>query len=183
MKLIIGLGNIEHPGTRHNVGFDTLDAIHSNVPWKEVGGCLTKYVERLDAMLVKPVDGNMNSSGEALVSAFNNLKATADSVIVIYDDMDFQPGELKIKVGGGDGRHNGVKSLIKHIGADFIRVRVGIGKPKTKDEGLYFVLGTFTGPERKLIDQAIEQAAGAVEVIVKNGVQSAMSFFNQKGSK
>lgn len=183
MKIIIGLGNLDYPGTRHNVGFDTLDDIHSNTPWKKVGGCLIKYIERLDATLVKPVDGNMNSSGEALISAFNNLQATADSVIVVYDDMDFQPGELKVKVGGGDGRHNGLKSVIKYIGSDFVRIRVGIGKPQTKEDGLHFVLGTFTGPERKLIDKAIEQATGAVDVIIKDGVQSAMSFFNQKGSK
>ena len=122
----------------------------------------------------------MNSSGLCAKDALGTIQNDITHIIVIYDDMDFSTGEVRVKVGGSSGKHNGVQSIINKIGPDFIRVRVGIGKPQGKDKGTDFVLGKFSGKERKLINNAIQLAAEAVNYIVKDGVQQAMNKFNQK---
>jgi len=178
--IIIGLGNHEkqYGSTRHNIGFDTLDRIYSKNPWKMEDGYLYKYSNKLEALLIKPITG-MNVCGPVIKKICEGLQGEHE-IVVVYDDMDFEPGQMKIKVGGGDGKHNGVKSLIKHIGPDFTRIRVGIGKPKTKEQGIDFVLEPFTKPQRAKVDTAIQDAIGALHVISKENVQSAMSFFNRR---
>jgi peptidyl-tRNA hydrolase, PTH1 family len=94
--------------------------------------------------------------------------------------MDFEPGEIRVKASGSHGRHNGVKSVMECVGSDFTRIRVGIGKPKSKEQGLEYVLGKFTSQERKTIDDAIITAMSAVEHIIEHGRDSAMNLYNRK---
>ena len=177
-SIIIGLGNsgIEFDLTRHNIGFEVLDIINSKKEKWHKGEnylwCLNKY---LNSIMLKPTTG-MNLSG---IAARNAIDAVADTanIIIIYDDMDFEPGQVRIKEDGGDGKHNGLRSIINKIGPNFIRVRVGIGKPP-KDKGIDFVLGRFSGNDRKLMDDAIQDAAEAVSWIIQDGIQKAMNKFN-----
>ena len=185
MKLVVGLGNWgkEYERTRHNIGFDVLDSLSNNVTWvKSNDAHITNIKHNKEVVLIKPITG-MNINGPVVKKTMDMYNIPVEDVIVVYDDMDFAPGQIKIKKGGGDGKHNGVKSLIQHIGSNFIRVRVGIGKPKNKEDGINFVLEPFTKPERKLIDKAIEKAYGAINVIINEGVESAMLFFNKKETK
>lgn len=178
--MIVGLGNPEpeYNHTRHNVGFDTLDQMAGDAKWLDGGGYLYTKTKP-NVILVKPTTG-MNSSGLPVRKAMVVHGVSVENVILIYDDMDFDPGQIKIKLSGGDGKHNGVKSLISNVGADFTRVRVGIGKPKHKGDGLNFVLGTFPKHQRKLINVAIDDAIAATNTIINEGAHSAMAFFNQK---
>jgi len=179
-NIIIGLGNYgsKYDLTRHNIGFSVLDYINSKAKWN-LGEhnlwCINKFH---NAILIKPITG-MNLSGLAAKDIVEATNHNIENIIVIHDYMDFDPGQIKIKVGGGDGRHNGIKSVIKNIGPDFIRIRIGIGKPKTKEQGASFVLETFSSKERKLIDSAIDLAAEAVSWIIQDGVQKAMAKFNK----
>jgi len=181
-NMIIGLGNYgsEFDLTRHNIGFDVLDALNSkNEKWKagEHGlWCLNWY---LDAVMLKPTTG-MNSCGLMAEDALQTIQGDITHIIVVHDDMDFEPGQVRVKVGGGDGRHNGLKSIINKIGNDFTRIRVGIGKPRTKEDGMDFVLGRFTNKERKVINDAIQLAAEAINWVIKDGVQQAMNRFNRR---
>lgn len=181
--LIVGLGNPEgaYKNTRHNVGFDTLDALNTKKEvWAQGQNCKFCVNWFLHAVMIKPTTG-MNSSGLGIRDGIQSTGATDLSrVIVIHDDMDFEPGQIRIKVGGGDGKHNGVKSIINYIGPDFIRIRVGIGKPRTKEEGINFVLERFNNRERARIDEAIQLTTEAVVWIIQDGIQKAMNQFNQK---
>ena len=180
-NMIIGLGNFgaEFDLTRHNVGFEVLDNLNSkNKKWHKGEHNLWCLNNHLNAVMLKPTTG-MNLSGVCAKDALEVLQDDMTHIIVIHDDMDFEPGQVRIKVGGGDGKHNGLKSIINKIGPDFTRVRVGIGKPNQR-EGIDFVLGRFSGKERKLIDEAIQLAAEAINWIVKDGVQQAMNRFNRK---
>lgn len=181
--IIIGLGNPEEKYnlTRHNIGFDTLDALNTKKEkWargEHTNHCVNWYH---NAIMIKPITG-MNASGLAAADAIECVGTDELSrVIVIHDDMDFEPGQIKIKLGGGDGRHNGLKSIINNIGKDFIRIRIGIGKPHSKELGANYVLERFTNRERALINDAIKLATEAVSWIIQDGVQKAMNRFNRK---
>ena len=177
---VVGLGNSqdEYSDTRHNVGFQTIDRLAgTRSDWFESPNraqCLHK-TKRM--MLVKPMLG-MNRSGVGINNTIAQEKAA--NTIVIYDDMDFEPGVVRVKVGGGAGGHNGVKSIINTIGKDFVRIRIGIGKPARSQTGTQFVLGGFRKKEKELIDEAIVVASEVVEHIVEYGVQSAMQKYNGK---
>jgi len=181
--IIIGLGNPEekYNSTRHNVGFDTLDALNTKKEKWAVGEHTNHCVNwHHNAIMVKPITG-MNSSGLAAHDALESVATNELSkVIVIHDDMDFEPGQIRIKLGGGDGRHNGLKSIINNIGKDFIRIRIGIGKPHSKEHGANYVLERFTNRERVLINDAIDLATEAVSWIIQDGIQKAMNRFNKK---
>ena len=176
-KIIVGLGNkgSEYIGTRHNVGFDVLNRLHRDI-WLTAEdyefGTLRK-----NHLVVKPSIG-MNNSGTIVWYLQDVFKVHISDIVVIYDDMDFPVGQMRIKIGGGHGQHNGVKSIIKESGARFTRIRVGIGKPKGK--GIDHVLGKFDKDERKLAEISIKRAVGAANYIIEKDVQSAMSIFNRR---
>jgi len=189
MKIVAGLGNWGHEfeGTRHNIGYDVINALvnrHSSECrlFAEEGTSADSIIykcEKLGAILAMPITG-MNDSGKPLKSLLNVTGLTAEDVILIYDDMDYEPGVVRVKSSGSHGRHNGVRSVIENIGKGFIRVRLGIGKPQSKEQGLDFVLGKFKKQERVLIDDAIITAMGAVEHIIQHGKDDAMNLFNRK---
>lgn len=185
MRLIVGLGNPEsdYSKTRHNMGFNVINKLSSQYnievnksKFKALYG--SGLIEGEKVVLLKP-QTFMNLSGEALIEAMNFYKITADELIVIYDDIDIDIGNIRIRKNGSAGTHNGMKSVISCINTEkFVRVRVGIGKPKDKMDMISYVLGHIPEEEQKELDKGIETAKDAVIEIVKNNVDSAMNKFN-----
>ena len=184
MILVAGLGNPgrKYDGTRHNVGFEVIDLLANRYrypvykSWKKAETAKGR-IAGVEVLLSKP-QTFMNLSGDAVGPQLQFYKEEPASLIVVHDELDFDPGCVKIKSAGGHGGHNGLKSIMNHVGRDFQRVRVGIGKPPKVARGADFVLSPFNKETRVLIDEAIERAADAVELIVEHGVKEAMSRFN-----
>jgi PTH1 family peptidyl-tRNA hydrolase len=124
----------------------------------------------------------MNDSGQAVGAMVRRYRIESpDRVVVVQDELDLPPGELKIKAGGGLAGHNGLRSIAQHLSShDFLRVRIGVGKPDSKELGKGHVLSRAPRRERELLEVAIVEAADAVELIIAEGVDSAMQRFNTK---
>lgn len=191
MFLIAGLGNPgrQYEKTRHNMGFDTIDELidRHRIPQ---GGIAHKamYGKGMIAgekvLAVKPLT-YMNLSGESLRECVNYYKLDPETqMIVIYDDIDLEPGQIRIRKKGSAGGHNGIKSIIAQLGTqNFYRIKIGVGaKPKGWDLADY-VLGRFSSDERIAVDKAIEEAADAVEMILKDGIEAAMNHYNRKNKQ
>lgn len=182
---VIGLGNPgnKYRGTRHNVGFDTIDclAFKNNVTVNKIKHKALYGETRMGnqkVILVKP-QTYMNRSGECVLEIFNFYKIPIENFIVIYDDVDIPFGTLRIRPKGSAGSHNGMKSIIYQLQSDnFPRIRIGIGKPDGNQDLADFVLSGFDKEERKIIDDTIERAAMAVEKIITSGVNRAMNEYN-----
>lgn len=184
--LVVGLGNPgdKYENTRHNVGFLAIDHIaeEQRVPVQKLKyRALTNTVELGGAkvLLMKPVT-YMNLSGEAVRPAADFYKIPPEHIIVISDDTALDVGKLRIRKSGSAGGHNGLKSIIQHLGTDqFPRIRVGVGKKPHPDYDLAdWVLGKFQGEDRKAIAAAVERCADAVECYIKEGPDRAMNKFN-----
>ena len=182
---IAGLGNPDdkYAGTRHNMGFDAVDRLHADGgfgPWKKRRGALVAsgQIGGAPVMLVKP-QKYMNLSGEALQTVLAFYKAPAAHLIVLYDDVDLPTGQLRVRASGGAGTHNGMRNIILHLGEDFPRVRIGVGTPEHGDLADY-VLSRPNGDERETLDAAVARAAECAEMIVREGVEHAMSRYNTK---
>lgn len=189
MYIIAGLGNPgkEYEKTRHNVGFDVIDAIAdkyniSVLELKHKAMLGRGYVEGQKVVLVKPLTF-MNLSGESIRPVMDYYKADAQTeLIVISDDISLEPGRLRVRKKGSAGGHNGLKNIIRQLGHDnFQRVRIGVGeKPKNYDLADW-VLGHFSKGEREAVDEAVIKAVRAVEMILTDGADAAMNEFNRKG--
>ena len=184
--LVVGLGNPgeKYENTRHNVGFLTVDELaeRARVPVQKLKHrALTNTLEvgGVKVLLMKPVT-YMNLSGEAVRPAADFYKIPPEHIIVISDDTALDVGKLRIRKGGSAGGHNGLKSIIQHLGTDqFPRIRVGVGKKPHPDYDLAdWVLGKFQGEDRKAIAAAVERCADAVECYIKEGPDRAMNKFN-----
>lgn len=187
--LVVGLGNPgrQYDGSRHNTGFETVDLLIDR--WK-IGGP-AKFKKSLigrgrigDAKVIvmKPMT-YMNLSGEAVREGVDYWKIDpATHLIVISDDIDLEPGRLRIREKGSAGGHNGLKNIVQHLGNDsFIRVRVGVGaKPDPEMDLAAHVLGHPQGEDRRKIDEAEERAADAVEMVIMDGVEKAMNRYNRQ---
>ncbi len=187
MILVVGLGNPgkEYTQTKHNVGFLVLDELGKKVGI-EIGKekfqslCGEGFFDDKKLLLQKP-QTYMNRSGDAVQSASNFYKIAPENIIVVHDEMDISLGRIMIKPGGGSAGNNGIKSIIANLGTqDFIRVRIGIGKPNTKDEGANHVLSEFSKSEGEIMEDSIITATDAVLEIINNGLQSAMNKYNIK---
>ncbi len=188
MYLIVGLGNPgrQYEATRHNMGFDTIDELvekhripQAGVKFNAMYGRGIIGGERV--ILMKPLS-YMNLSGGPVRQMADYFKIDPETeLIVIYDDIDLDPGQLRIRKQGSAGGHNGMKDLIRQLGTQkFLRVKVGVGaKPNGWDLADY-VLGRFSASERKLVDEAIGRAADAVEMILSQGADAAMNEYNRK---
>ena len=185
MKLIAGLGNLgdKYSNTRHNVGFMVIDALalrHGIRVDKNKKKSLTgdAIIAGEKVLIAKP-QTFMNLTGEALGPLFSFLDIEIADVIVVHDDLDLDFGRIKIKAGGGHGGHNGIRSIISHFSdKNFVRVRVGIGKPPKGWDISKYVLNQFSGEEKKDLDGLIETAADAVETILTEGYLKAMNAYN-----
>ena len=188
MYIIAGLGNPtqQYDHTRHNIGFDTItylaDRYHITMNTKKFQAiCGTGVIEGQKVLLLKP-QTYMNLSGNSIGEAVNFYKLDpATEVIVIYDDIALEPGYIRVRKKGSAGGHNGIKDIIAHLGTqEFQRIRVGVGeKPKYYDLAAY-VLGHFAAEDRKKVEEAIAQAADAVELMVQDRADEAMNLYNKK---
>ena len=188
MYIIAGLGNPtqQYDHTRHNIGFDTItylaDRYHITMNTKKFQAiCGTGVIEGQKVLLLKP-QTYMNLSGNSIGEAVNFYKLDpATEVIVIYDDIALEPGYIRVRKKGSAGGHNGIKDIIAHLGTqEFQRLRVGVGeKPKDYDLAAY-VLGHFAAEDRKKVEEAIAQAADAVELMVQDRADEAMNLYNKK---
>ena len=188
--LIVGLGNPgeQYENTRHNVGFRVVEELaeRQNAPiqrlkFKALTNLLTVGGEK--ALVMKPVT-YMNLSGEAVRPAADFYKIPPERILVISDDTALDVGKLRVRRGGSAGGHNGLKSIIQHLGTDqFPRIRVGVGKKPRPDYDLAdWVLGKFQGEDKKAVDAAVKRAADAVECLVQYGPDQAMNRFNGSAS-
>ena len=184
--LLVGLGNPgdKYDNTRHNVGFAAIDQLAEElrVPVQKLKyRALTQTVELGGAkvLLMKPIT-YMNLSGEAVGEAARFFKIPADHVLVLSDDVFLPVGKLRIRKGGSAGGHNGLKSIIQHLGTDqFPRVKIGVGeKPHPDYDMADWVLGKFAGEDLKTITQAIERAGKAAACYIQDGPDKAMNKFN-----
>ena len=188
MYIIVGLGNPtkEYKNTRHNVGFDVIDAIAEkydiSVLEKKHKALIGKgYIDGQKVILAKPLT-YMNLSGESVRELVDYYKIDEkEELIVIYDDISLDVGQLRIRKKGSDGGHNGMKNIIQHLGHNVIpRIKVGVGeKPKHFDLADY-VLSRFSKEERVEVEEGYKKAVQAVEMILKGDMDAAMNEFNRK---
>ena len=190
MKIIAGLGNpvLQYAKTKHNVGFMLLDALAQHLgasPWKEAFTSLISEV-RIDGekiFLVKP-QTYMNESGAAIGPMLVYYKVGLEDLIVVHDDMDIPAGMIRIRKKGGSGGHNGIKSIIAHVGGEnFPRIRIGIGRPLSGWSVIDHVLAPFSSEDIPHIRTAIEMLLPAVSTMVTNGVDLAMNRYNPQKKK
>lgn len=187
MYMIAGLGNPgkQYENTRHNVGFCVIDILADRM-----GICVDEkkhkalfgrgILEGQKTILLKP-QTFMNLSGESVRAAADFYKIEKENIIIIYDDISLEPGQLRIRGKGSAGGHNGIKNIIAHLGTqEFPRVKVGIGeKPRGMDLADY-VLSHFSQGEQKMMEEAFGEAADAVAAIIGQGIDQAMNQFNGK---
>ena len=180
--LAVGLGNPgpQYTNNRHNIGFMVLDELAKRgceTFRDKFNGKLTKArFGPVDAWLLKPMTF-MNRSGTSVGSAGSFYNIAPERTVVVHDELDIPFGHLRVKVGGGHGGHNGLRSIFAHFGRDFIRVRCGVGRPPHGDVTGH-VLGNFDADQAALLDGFISQAADAVDTIFSEGAVEAMNRFN-----
>lgn len=185
MYLIVGLGNPEedYSNTRHNMGFDTVNKLakqyNIEINKKKFKGLYgVGSIENEKVVLLKP-QTFMNLSGESIREAIDFYKIETEKLIVIYDDIDIEPGNIKIRKTGGSGTHNGMKSVLQNIKTkNFIRIRVGIGKPEHKNDLIHYVIGAISESEKNVLDRSTTVGKDAVIEIIKSGVDNAMNKYN-----
>lgn len=190
MYLIVGLGNpgAQYAHTRHNVGFDVLDALSKklNVPIsRERDNALTGecFVGGQKVILALP-QTYMNLSGEAVLPLANYYKIPPENLLVVYDDIDLPQGHIRIRKNGSAGTHNGMRSIVGLLGYEnFPRLRVGVGQKREGYELADWVLGHYIGEEQEMADKAFALAADAIVDYIQNGIESAMRTYNTKKEK
>ncbi|MER7202261.1 aminoacyl-tRNA hydrolase [Streptomyces sp. CB01635] len=188
--LIVGLGNPgpEYAMNRHNVGFMVADLLAERIggKFKRAGKAQAQVLEgRIGApgpqnrrvILAKPMSF-MNVSGGPVTGLRDFYKVPVGNTVAIHDELDIDYGTMRLKLGGGDNGHNGLKSITKSMGADYHRVRFGIGRPPGRMQVADFVLKDFSSTERKELDYLVDRAADAVECLVTEGLERAQSAYN-----
>ncbi|MEV5378120.1 aminoacyl-tRNA hydrolase [Streptosporangium nondiastaticum] len=188
--LIVGLGNPgpEYAGNRHNVGFMVADLLAERMgaKFKAHKASRAQVVEgRLGApgpssrrvVVAKPMSF-MNLSGGPTTALRDFYKVPVERVIAVHDELDIDYGQLRLKLGGGDNGHNGLKSITKSLGPDYLRVRFGIGRPPGRMQVADFVLKDFSSTERKDLGYEVDRAADAVESLIVDGLERAQSTYN-----
>ena len=198
MKLVVGLGNpgSQYTGTRHNVGFDVIDALASRLGWISkpenfdslsrmkfdglaLDGTLNRAVggdEKL--LLLKPMTF-MNLSGKAVQAAMMFYQLTPPDILIVLDDLALPCGRIRLRGGGSSGGHNGLKDIERVLGTDqYPRLRLGIDPSPPRVPGRDYVLGRFTTEQRSRLDPAIDRAVGAIVTWADKGIELAMSQFN-----
>jgi PTH1 family peptidyl-tRNA hydrolase len=185
MRLLVGLGNpgAQYKNHRHNAGFMALDLLHdraSGSEWREkhVGLFARGVLAGREVYLLKP-QTFMNLSGRSVQRAVQQVGLRPQEILVVHDDLDLPYGEVRAKLGGGHGGHNGLRDITASIGADYARVRVGIGRP-AQGTVESFVLSAFSKDEAATLDDVLRRAADAVEMAVVQGIDAAMNKTNTK---
>ena len=187
MKAIVGLGNpgAEYLATRHNVGFEVVDELARRwqvklKKWRKLG--MLALAKDHDALLMEPTTF-MNLSGEAVLSVGSFYKVNLADWLIVVDDVNLPLGRVRMRKMGSAGGHNGLKSVIQHLGPDFARLRIGVGRGDPKWDLADHVLARFEPEERRSVEEAIGRAADAVEMFVTEGIEPAMNRFNARDDK
>ena len=190
-RLIVGLGNpgAKYDRTRHNIGFEVIDALAKSFPGvsmadnKRFQGTAGEFRSAGDRIVLLKPTTYMNKSGQSVRAVLDWYKLEPTGVLVVYDDMDLPTGRLRLRLSGGAGGHNGMKSLISHLGTkEFPRLRVGIGatdKSGDRDGAVVsHVLGRFAPRDRKIVDAVIPMAVDAIDLSLRKGVERSMNLYN-----
>ncbi|TIL65910.1 aminoacyl-tRNA hydrolase [Mesorhizobium sp.] len=181
MLLFAGLGNpgAKYANHRHNVGFMAADAIarrHSFSPWsKKFQGLIAEGTLAGEKIILIKPQTFMNLSGQSVGEALRFYKLDASALTVLYDEIDLAAGKVRVKVGGGSGGHNGIRSLEQHVGKDFRRVRIGVGHPGAKEMVHGHVLGDFAKSDREWLDVLLDTIADAAGLLAKGDDNSFMN--------
>ncbi len=190
MKLIAGLGNpgIRYSYSRHNVGFLVLDALARTedieISRGKFDSCIGRgMISGVPVILAKP-QTFMNLSGIAVGKLAGYFGINTEDIIVVHDDMDFSIGDIRIKIGGGTAGHKGLISVVNHLGGpEFVRIRLGIGRPVAGRITEDYVLERFSKSEMQVLPDAVERACDAAIEVILSGVQAAMNKFNVRITK
>ena len=187
MKLVAGLGNPgrDYAGTRHNIGFGVIARISDkyNIPLtgKEHKAICGKGMIGGEKVILAQPQTFMNLSGECVRSLVDYYKLESEDIIIAYDDIDLEVGQLRIRSKGSAGGHNGIKNIISHLGTnEFPRVKVGVGGKPEGGDLVRHVLGRFSREDEKVIGEVLDVAVEAVETILSDGVDAAMNRYNAK---
>ena len=184
---MVGLGNpgADYVSTRHNAGFWFVDELARRAgapfkPEKKFHGEMARIdIAGQDVRLLKPMT-YMNRSGLAIRAAADFLKVPAGAILVAHDEIDLPPGTLRLKQGGGHGGHNGLRDTHAHMGADYLRLRIGVGHPGNASEVVGYVLKRPSKDEEGLILRAIDDAADGFELLLKEGLQKAQTALHSR---
>jgi PTH1 family peptidyl-tRNA hydrolase len=194
MKLVVGLGNpgVQYVGTRHNIGYEVVDALAIKLGWvKSVDEFNRQAKVKFDGLFL---DGTapsgekllllmpmtyMNLSGKSVQAAAGFFQISPSDLMIVLDDLALPCGRIRIRTGGSDGGHNGLKDIQRALATtEYPRLRLGIDPPPPPVQGRDYVLGKFTPEQRKLIDPAIDRAASAIVVWIERGINAAMNQYN-----
>ena len=184
MRLIVGLGNpgAAYAQTRHNAGMWVLERAAARWSVRLARrGTAQRGSGRQGSALIELAGtlGFMNVTGPPLKGLLRELQLTSDDLILVHDDLDLEPGRLRIKQGGGPGGHNGIKSVIDALGTPhFVRLKIGIGRPAPVQDPADYVLETVTRDEMDVIEPCLERAVDALEILIHRGTETAMNQFN-----
>ena len=188
LRLIVGLGNPgkDYEGTRHNLGFMVVRRLAEQHHLKFSNSSLTNgleaqgLIEGQKTILLQPLTF-VNNSGTGVKGLVTKRNMELSSVLIICDDLDTEFGQLRIRPKGSDGGHNGLTSIIQHLGSgEFARLRCGIGRPTGKQDTVDFVLTEFTKKEKEALNQFVEEATQCCRVWLKDGINKAMDQFNKR---
>ena len=185
MYLIVGLGNPEeeYSNTRHNMGFNTINKLakqyNIEINKSKFKSLYGNGIIEKEKVILLISQTYMNFSGTAIKEVMDFYKINKEELIIIYDDIDIEPGIIKIRKKGGPGTHNGMKSVVNEIKTqDFTRVRVGIGMPSNKSDLINYVIGKISKDDIEKLEDGTTKAKDALIEIIKNGVDTAMNKFN-----
>ena len=187
IRLVVGLGNPgkEYENTRHNVGFMVIDELVRSLrikkPLEEALSLVYKTrIGGKEVILAKP-QTYMNNSGAAVFNLLEEYNLSPENMLVVYDDLDLPLGSMRLRLKGSSGGHKGVESIIKYIGTqNFPRLRIGIGRPKKKEDVVKYVLSPFPPEEEKIINQVIKKAARCILRSVEMSPEHAMEYCNRQ---
>lgn len=185
ISLIVGLGNPgnEYAQTRHNAGFWYIErlaqryniALKNDSKYNAISG--RGNIEGQDVRLLLPLT-YMNRSGQSVVPFAKFYQIPTPNILIAHDELDMNPGVIRLKDGGGHGGHNGLKDIVPHIGANFLRLRIGIGHPGNKEQVSGHVLGKAPSSEQGLMDQAIDHALDQTKALITGQTAQAMNAIN-----
>jgi peptidyl-tRNA hydrolase, PTH1 family len=189
VHLVVGLGNPgrRYASTRHNVGFDVAERLAER--WS-FGGSTDRFgslvadgrIADQRAAIAQP-QKFMNCSGGPVAALASFYKIAPDHTVVVHDEVDLPFGQVRVKAGGGHGGHNGLRDLVQHFSAAFLRVRVGVGRPPEGWDTADYVLGKWTSAEQLALPAVVDAAADAVEAVIQDGAAAAMNRFNVRPEK
>jgi len=185
MFLIAGLGNPgdKYKNNRHNIGFMVIDEITKGLTTSTINkqNFKSELFKSQNMLLAKPLSF-MNESGQSIGAIVRYYNIQNENIIIIHDDLDLPFGTVKFKIDGGHGGHNGLRSIDSHIGRDYIRIRIGIGKPKEKNQVSHYVLSDFTKEEFIKLNNIIQHVIKSIDAIQKKSIVEVKSQFTKKAN-